>query len=117
MEFGVVKMALEVQWETPYGITCNNAYVIVHDAHIEKKTEDYDDEGTLIERTHFVIRFKVKVWSDLTAYNDKKSFIGGQNFQFELDTDDTDADQFNPIQQCYEHIKTLPGIWENTIDC
>jgi len=110
-------MALEVQWETPYGITCNNAYAIVENAHIERRTEDYDDEGTLIERTHFVIRFKVKVWSDLTAYNDKKSFIGGQNFQFELDTDDEDDDQYNAIKQCYEHIKTLPGLWEDAIDC
>ena len=65
-------MALEVQWETPYGITCNNAYVIVQDAHIEKKTEDDDDGGILIERTKFVIRFKVMIWLNLTANTVKK---------------------------------------------
>ena len=102
-------MALEVQWETPYGITCNNAHVIVQGAHIEKETED--------DESYFLMRFEVKVWSDLTAYNDKKSPIGGDNFYFQLDTDDTDADQFNPIKQCYEHIKTLSGIWEGAIDC
>lgn len=109
-------MALQREWETPYGITCDSAHAVIVDATINKtKDITFDDEGEEVVSYRFVIRYKTKIWSDESAYSTDKSFIGGHNAQFDIDIDDV-ADQYNVVKQCYENLKTLDG-WENSTDC
>ena len=107
-------MALKIVWDTPYGITCNDAYAIVTDATMQKKHQDIDDEGTAYARKYFVIRYKVKIWSDEASYNAGNSFIGGLKAQFEVDIAGT-KNQYNVVKQCYLDLKSQPG-WENATD-
>jgi len=120
-------MALQVEWETPYGIVCNNAYAIVRNVEVSKEVNrvwhEYDENepgvpnpnNEWIETKEFVIKFRVKIWSDKDAYDNDKSFIGGFNGRFNIDTAGS-KNQYNLVKQCYQILKTAEG-WTNATDC
>lgn len=120
-------MALELSWETPYGIICGNAHAIVRDVDIIKKVNrvwhEYDENepgvpnpnNEWIETREFVVKFRVKIWADKDAYDDDKSYIGGFNGRFNLNKN-TGKTQYNLVKQCYEQLKTAEG-WTDAIDC
>ena len=101
-------MALRIEYETHYGITCEQAHCIVKDARVNKEE---DEEGA----TTFDIHYGGKIFASLTAYNDGASPIGGFNGKFELDTAGS-KNQYNLIKQAYLDLKTKDGFTDG-VDC
>ena len=120
-------MALQLEWETPYGIVCDNAYATVVDVTTNKIVNrvwhEYDENepgvpnpfNEWVVTKEFEVRFKVKVWADKDAYDEDKSAIGGFNGRFNIDTAGS-KNQYNLIKQCYLKLKTADG-WTDATDC
>ena len=101
-------MALRVEYETHYGITCEYAHCIVKDARVEK---DVDEEGVVT----FNIHYGGKIFASVSAYEDGASALGGFNGRFEMDNAGTKK-QYNIVKQCYLHLKEQEGFTDGT-DC
>jgi len=103
-----LKMALRIEYETHYGITCEYAHCIVKDTRVNKEV---DEEGVVT----FDIHYNGKIFASLSAYEDGASPIGGFNGKFEMDKGGTKK-QYNIIKQCYLHLKEQEGFSDGT-DC
>ena len=80
-------MALRVEYETHYGITCEYAHCIVKDTRVNKEVEITEDEdGDEIRTTTFDINYSGEIFASLSAYEDGAAPVGGFNGRFELDT-------------------------------
>jgi len=101
-------MALRIEYETHYGITCEYAHCIVKDTRVNKEV---DEEGVVT----FDIHYNGKIFASLSAYEDGASPIGGFNGKFEMDKGGTKK-QYNIIKQCYLHLKEQEGFSDGT-DC
>ena len=101
-------MALRIEYETHYGITCDDAHCIVKDARVNKEV---DEEGVAT----FLIHYNGKIFASLTAYTDGASPIGGFNGRFELDSGAAKT-QYNLIKQAYLNLKTMDGFTDG-VDC
>ena len=109
-------MALRVEYETHYGITCEYAHCIVKDARVNKEMEITEDEnGDEISTTTFDINYSGKIFASASAYEDGASPIGGFNGSFEMDNGGTKK-QYNIVKQCYLHLKGQEGFTDGT-DC
>ena len=109
-------MALRIEYETHYGITCEQAHCIVKDARVNKDVVITEDEnGDEISTTTFDIHYGGKIFASLTAYNDGAAPIGGFNGKFELDTAGAKT-QYNLIKQSYLDLKTKDGFTDR-VDC
>ena len=109
-------MALRVEYETHYGITCEYAHCIVKDARVNKEVEITEDEnGDEISTTTFDIHYSGKIFASLSAYEDGAAPIGGFNGKFELDTAGS-KNQYNLIKQAYLDLKTKDGFTDG-VDC
>ena len=105
-------MALKVEYETEFGITCDYAYCVIVDARLDKKIDDTEDGN---EVKSFNITYRGKVYASDDAYEQKASPISGFNGKFELDTANAKT-QYNLLKQCYLHLKTQDGF-ADAIDC
>ena len=101
-------MALTIEYETHYGITCESAHCIVKDARVNKEV---DEEGVAT----FDIHYNGKIFASLTAYTDGASPIGGFNGRFELDSGAAKT-QYNLIKQAYLDLKAMDGFTDG-VDC
>jgi len=109
-------MALRIEYETHYGITCEQAHCIVKDARVNKDVVITEDEnGDEISTTTFDIHYGGKIFASLTAYNDGAAPIGGFNGRFELD-DSGAKTQYNLIKQAYLDLKGKDGFTDG-VDC
>ena len=109
-------MALRIEYETHYGITCDDAHCIVKDARVNKEVETTEDEnGDEVTTTTFDIHYNGKIFASLTAYTDGASPIGGFNGKFELDSGAAKT-QYNLIKQAYLDLKTMDGFTDG-VDC
>ena len=109
-------MALRVEYETHYGITCEFAHCIVKDARVNIEVEITEDEnGDEISTTTFDIHYSGKIFASLSAYEDGAAPIGGFNGKFELDTAGAKT-QYNLIKQSYLDLKTKDGFTDG-VDC
>ncbi len=106
-------MALKVEYETEFGITCDYAYCVIVDARVDKRV-DITEDGDKVNS--FTVKYRGKVYASDDAYEQDASAISGFNGDFELDTANAKT-QYNLLKQCYLHLKTLPGIWEDATDC
>ena len=101
-------MALKIEYETNFGITCEYAICVVVDARCNKEV---DEEGNKT----FPVQYSGKIYANAEAYADGASPVGGFNGNFLMDNSSTDA-QYNVIKQCYLDLKTKDGFTEG-IDC
>lgn len=112
-------MALRIEYETPYGITCEYAHCVIVDTRCNKEIEIeksiVDGEEVEIEIKRYPINFNGKIYASESAYADGASPIGGFNGQFELN-DAGAKTQYNIVKQCYIHLKTMNGF-TNGVDC
>ena len=109
-------MALRIEYETNFGITCEQAHCIIRDARVNKDVEITEDEnGDEISTTTFDVHYSGKIFASVSAYEDEASPIGGFNGRFELDTAGS-KNQYNLIKQSYLHLKEQDGFLDG-VDC
>jgi len=108
-------MALTIEYETPYGITCEYAHCVVVNTRCDKNIEITLVDGEEVETKTYPIHFNGKIYANETAYSSGASPIGGFNGHFELD-DAGAKTQYNIVKQCYNHLKTVDGFTEG-VDC
>ena len=101
-------MALKIEYETNYGITCDEAICVIFDTRCNKEV---DEEGNKT----FPVQYNGKIYASENAYSDDASPIGGFNGSFLLDDED-DNILYNIIKQCYIDLKTKDGFTEG-VDC
>ncbi len=108
-------MALKIEYETPYGITCEYAHCVIVGATCGKEIESNMVEDEEIETRTYPIHYQGKIYVSDDAYVDGASPIGGFNGSFLMDVSDAKT-QYNIIKQCYEDLKTKDGFTEG-VDC
>lgn len=96
-------MALQLAYETPYGISLPEAYWKINDCMIGQ-----DDEG------RYIIQASIAVYANAEARGQEVAPIGGGNMQMTLDMES--EEQKNVVAQLYEFLKTQEGF-EDAIDC
>lgn len=101
-------MALEIDYNTNFGILCNDAICVIFDTRCYK---EIDSEGNKI----FPVEYSGKIYANAEAYANDASPVGGFNGKFLMDASSTDA-QYNVIKQCYIDLKTKDGFTEGE-DC
>ena len=108
-------MALRIEYETPYGITCEYAHCVVTDTRCNRDTEHSIVDGEEVETKTYPINYNGKIYASESAYEDGASPIGGFNGHFEMN-DSAAKTQHNIVKQCYIHLKTMDGFTDST-DC
>jgi len=108
-------MALRIEYETAYGITCEYAHCVVIDARCNRDTKRSIVDGEDVEIKTFPINYSGKIYASESAYGDGASPIGGFNGRFELDATGAKT-QYNIVKQCYNHLKTIDGFIDG-VDC
>tara|TARA_R110002020_G_scaffold139279_1_gene310086 strand:- start:34 stop:360 length:327 start_codon:yes stop_codon:yes gene_type:complete len=108
-------MALRIEYETHYGITCDYAHCIVRDARVNKEVNEQEVDGETVTTTVFDVHYNGKIFASDDAYADGASPIGGFNGSFELNTAGS-KNQYNLVKQSYLHLKEQDGFTDGT-DC
>ena len=109
-------MALTIEYETHYGITCDYAHCIVKDARVNKEAHITEDEdGEEVTTYTFDVHYNGKIFASDDAYDDGASPIGGFNGRFEMNKAGS-KNQYNIVKQCYLHLKGQEGFTDGT-DC
>ena len=98
-------MALKMSYETPYGLTCAEAYWVIRDGQVVTQW----DEETGVKSVIF--GGNMLVYADKAAKDAGKSPVGGGNLAFPIDLGE-EADQYNIIKAGYEYLKTLDDFSE-----
>jgi len=107
-QHGWIKMALKIEYETNYGITCDYAHCVIVDTRCNKEV---DEEGNKT----FPVHYSGKIYASDDAYANGASHIGGFNGKF-LMSESAAKTQYNIIKQCYIDLKTKDGFTEGE-DC
>ena len=105
-------MALKVEYETEFGITCDYAYCVIDEAYMLKKTE-LGEDGDKVNT--FFVKYKGKVYTSDDAYEQSALAISHFSHALELDTANAKT-QYNLLKQCYLHLKTQEGFTD-AVDC
>jgi len=109
-------MALRIEYETHYGITCDYAHCIVKDARVNKEEHiTHDEDGEEVTTYTFDVHYNGKIFASDDAYDEGASPIGGFNGKFEMDNAAAKT-QYNLIKQAYLDLKTKDGFTDGT-DC
>ena len=109
-------MALRIEYETHYGITCDYAHCIIKDARVNKEEHmTHDEDGEEVITYTFDIHYNGKIFASEDGYAEGVSPIGGFNGRFELDAAAAKT-QYNLVKQCYLNLKTMDGFTDGT-DC
>jgi hypothetical protein len=112
-------MALQIEYESHYGTDHNYAHCVIRDGRFEKdKNEEHttneDGETETTVTWTFRVNYSGKIWASDDTYADAKAPIGGFNMRFELDVSSEDAEHFNFVKECYEHLKTQEGFTDGS---
>ena len=108
-------MALKVEYETEFGITCDYAYCVIVDARVDKRVDITGEGDDEVKVNSFTVKYRGKVYASDNAYEQDASAISGFNGDFELDTANAKT-QYNLLKQCYLHLKTQEGFTD-AVDC
>ena len=108
-------MALTIEYETAYGITCEYAHCVIVDTRCNREIEYSVVDGEDVETKTYPIKFNGKIYASESAYSDGASPIGGFNGSFEMD-ESAAKTQHNIVKQCYNHLKTVDGFTDG-VDC
>jgi len=101
-------MALEIDYNTNFGILCRDAICVIFDTRCYR---EIDIEGNKM----FPIEYNGKIYANAEAYADGATPVGGFNGRFLMNESATKT-QYNIIKQCYEDLKTKDGFTDG-IDC
>ena len=96
---GVKKMALELSYETDYGINLESAYAKITDVSVDNAD---NDEGV-------EVNFHVRIYTSESAKEDGKPAISGYSFSMPFNVNNGKT-QYNLLKQGYLHLKTLDGF-------
>ena len=107
-QHGWINMALKIEYETNFGITCEYAHCVIVDTRCNK---EIDEEGNKT----FPIQYNGKIYANADAYADDASPVGGFNGNF-LMSESAAKTQYNILKQCYIDLKTKDGFTEG-VDC
>lgn len=109
-------MALKIEYETNYGITCEYAHCVIVETRcnkeIQKEMDENDEE--IVTKT-YPVQYNGKIYANANAYADDASPVGGFNGNF-LMTESAAKTQYNIMKQCYLNLKTQDGFTEG-VDC
>ena len=109
-------MALRIEYETNFGITCEYAICVVVDARCNKYVlKEKDENGDVVITKTFPIEYNGKIYASDDAYADGASPVGGFNGNF-LMSESAAKTQYNIVKQCYVDLKTQDGFTEG-VDC
>ena len=92
-------MALELSYETDYGINLESAYAKITDVTFDNGD---NDEGVKV-------RFHVLIYTSESGKEEGKPAISGYNFSMPLSISNAKT-QYNLLKQGYLHLKTLDGF-------
>ena len=110
----MITMALRLVYETEQGINCPEAHCVITRVKCLKKYSPGLNDGDA-DIVTFKMRYNGEIYYNEQSYLDNKSPVAGLNIQYDLEMGE-DANQYNIIKQCYEHLKTVAGF-ENGVDC
>ena len=115
-QHGWIKMALKIEYETNFGITCEYAHCVIVDTRCNKYVlKEKDENGDEVITKTFPIQYRGKIYASNDAYADGASPVGGFNGNF-LMSESAAKTQYNIIKQCYIDLKTQDGFTEGE-DC
>ena len=101
-------MALEIDYDTNFGILCRDAICVIFETRIIK---EIDEEGNKT----FPVQYNGKIYANAEAYADDASPVGGFNGNFLMSKSGAKT-QHSIIKQCYIDLKTKDGFTEG-VDC
>ena len=101
-------MALEIDYDTNFGILCRDAICVIFETRVIK---EIDEEGNKT----FPVQYNGKIYANAEAYADDASPVGGFNGNF-LMSESATKTQYNIMKQCYIDLKTKDGFTEG-VDC
>tara|TARA_R110000765_G_scaffold423577_1_gene532645 strand:+ start:758 stop:1087 length:330 start_codon:yes stop_codon:yes gene_type:complete len=109
-------MALEIDYNTNFGILCSDAICVISDTRcnkeIQKEMDENDEE--IVTKT-YPVQYNGKIYANANAYADGASPVGGFNGDF-LMSESAAKTQYNIIKQCYIDLKTKDGFTDG-VDC
>ena len=108
-------MAVKIQYETSYGITCPSAYCLVVGARIEKQHVEGDGDDSNIHHD-FYVSYEGKIYFDENSRVEQKSPVGGFNGGFIMSEGDK-KNHYNVIKQIYMHLKETNEKFAEAEDC
>ena len=92
-------MALELDYETEYGITLDNAYAKITDVNFDN---GHNNEG-------LEVNFRVMIYVSESAKEEDKPAIARHDFIMPLSIANAKT-QYNLLKQGYLHLKTMDGF-------
>ena len=104
-------MALRIVYDTTHGINCPEAHCVISRTKCFKRETHGTDENDAA----FRMTYNGEIYYDEQSYLDGKTPVAGFNMEYELDIND-DANHYNIVKECYEHLKTVAGF-DNGVDC
>ena len=96
---GVKKMALELSYETDYGINLESAYAKITDVSFDN---EHNNEGV-------EVIFQVRIYVDESSKEEGKPALARFDFSMPLSISNAKT-QYNLLKQGYLHLKTLDGF-------
>ena len=95
-------MALELNYETEYGITLDNAYAKITDVNFDN---GHNNEG-------LEVNFRVMIYVSESAKEEDKPPLTGFDFSTPLNVSNAKT-QYNILKQGYLHLKTMDGFTDS----
>ena len=109
-------MALEIDYDTNFGILCRDAICVIIEARCSKYVlKEEDENGDEVITKTFPVEYNGKIYANAEAYADDASPVGGFNGNFLMSKAGAKT-QYNIIKQCYIDLKTKDGFTEGE-DC
>ena len=109
-------MALEIDYDTNFGILCRDAICVISETRCNKEIQkEMDENGDEVITKTFPIQYNGKIYANADAYADNASPVGGFNGNF-LMSESAAKTQYNILKQCYIDLKTKDGFTEG-VDC
>jgi hypothetical protein len=108
-------MALRIEYETHYGLTCEYAHCVVVNVRCSRDIKRSTVDGEEVETKTYPVEYNGKIYANASAYEDGASPIGGFNGRFELNQAGS-KQQYNIVKQSYLHLKEQEGFADG-VDC
>jgi len=101
---GFETMALKLSYETPYGLTCADAYWRIKRCAVEIELSSVDPESDDVPTKTYFVTGGLEVFVSAADHTAGKPPIGGGTYRMPLDMDSTDMS--NVVAESYKWLKT-----------
>tara|TARA_R110002020_G_C16272863_1_gene771246 strand:+ start:930 stop:1256 length:327 start_codon:yes stop_codon:yes gene_type:complete len=108
-------MGLKIEYETPAGIPCPDAYALISGLRVEKQEVKDDGDDSNIHHD-FLVSYNGKIYFNQEMRKENRSPVGGVNGQFILSEGDK-KNHYNILKQAYLHLKDTDEMFANAEDC